>query len=107
MAQYSPLEDRIVIRPIKKSEEEEKTEGGIITSMAKKETAEGEVFAVGPGFVARDTGTFVKTTLKIGDRVLYGVNQGMPLDLEVAGEEKKVSMRLMREGDVLLLLPKK
>lgn len=107
MAQYSPLEDRIVIRPLKKTEEEEKTESGIITSMAKKETAEGIVFAVGPGFVARDTGLFVKTTLKAGDLVLYGINQGMQLDLEVPGEEKKVSMRLMREGDVLMALPKK
>lgn len=107
MSKYLPLEDRIVIRPIIKSEEEEKTESGIITSMAKKETAEGTVFAVGPGFTARDTGTFIKTSLKVGDLVLYGVNQGMQLDLEVEGEEKKVSMRLMREGDVLMQLPKK
>lgn len=107
MSKYTPLEDRIVIRAIVKSEEEEKTESGIITSMAKKETAEGEVFAIGAGFVARDTGVFVKTTLKPGDKVLYGVNQGMQIDLEVAGEDKKISMRLMRESDVLMQLPKK
>jgi co-chaperonin GroES (HSP10) len=106
MSKYIPLEDRLVIRPAEKpkSIDEEKTEGGIIIGMAKKETAEGTVFAVGPGYVARDTGTFVKTTLKVGDKVLYGVNQGMQIDLEVEGEEKKIEMRLMRESDVLLRL---
>lgn len=101
---YDPLEDRILILPIKKTEEE-KTASGLI-DVSKKETAEGIVVANGAGYTARDTGVFVQTVLAVGDKVLYGIHAGMPL--EVPNEKgEKVEHRLMRESDVLCLLSKK
>jgi len=102
--EYQPLEDRVLIKPIKNTEPE-KTESGIITEMAKKETAEGMVVASGEGFVARDTGVLVGNVLKKGDVVLYGLNAGMPLDIPREGGGKD-ECRLMREGDVLALIKK-
>ena len=51
-----PLRDRIMIKPIK--------------------PYEGEVIAVGPGEYLYD-GTFIKPTIKVGDRVIYGSYSGM------------------------------
>lgn len=106
MTNFSPLEDRLLVRPIKKNEVE-KTEGGIIIpDSAKKEVAEGEVFSVGPGRYAYESGVFIPTWLHKGDIVLYGKNQGMPID--IPGEDgKREEMRLLRESDVLLLISKK
>ena len=101
---FEPLEDRILVKPIKKSEPE-KTESGIILDTIKKEIAEGVVVAAGEGYTARDTGLFVPTVLRKGDIVLYGLNAGMPLD--VPNEEGgKDECRLMREGDILALIKK-
>jgi co-chaperonin GroES (HSP10) len=99
--QYEPLEDRVLIREVKKTEPE-KTAGGIITDMVKKEVKEGEVVAVGQGYTARDTGTFIPTILHKGDIVLYGINAGMPI--EIQNGNGKEECRLMRESDVLCLL---
>lgn len=102
--EYQPLEDRVLIKPIKNTEPE-KTESGIITDMAKKETAEGIIVASGEGYTTRDTGVFIGNVLKKGDIVLYGINAGMPLDVpnEIGGKDE---CRLMREGDVLALIKK-
>lgn len=91
---YAPLEDRVLIRTIKK--ENEVSEAGIILDMVKKEVSEGEVVAAGRGRYAPETGTFIPTILGKGDLVLFGSEQGMPVMVE--GEE----LRIMREGDVLL-----
>jgi co-chaperonin GroES (HSP10) len=101
---YDPLEDRILVKEIKKTEPE-KTEAGIITDTIRKETVQGIVVAAGPGFTARDTGTFIPTVLHRGDIVVYSPNSGMPL--EVPNEEGgKDECRLMREGDILILVKK-
>lgn len=101
---FDPLEDRILVKPIK-SAEPEKTASGIITDTIKKDTAEGVVVAAGQGYIARDTGTPVSTVLRKGDVVLFGVNAGMPLDVpnEDGGKDE---CRLMREGDILCLIKK-
>ena len=98
------MEDRCLIKPIKKTESE-KTESGLILDMKKKETAEGEVVSCGLGTYARETGVFMPSMLAKGDIVLYGVNTGMPID---APDEdgKIVEMKLMREGDVLAVIKK-
>lgn len=101
---YDPLEDRVLIKEIKKTEPET-TAAGIITDTIQKETAEGIVAAVGDGYTARDTGTFIQTVLRKGDLVLFGKNAGMKID--VPNEDgTKTEHRLMREGDVLLLIKK-
>lgn len=106
MIKYNPLEDRVLIRELKK-EGSDKTDGGIIIpDSAKKDVSEGEVQAIGVGRYAPETGTFIPTVLHKGDIVLFGKNQGLSLDIPDENG-KKEEMRLMREGDVLLLIAKK
>lgn len=101
---YQPLEDRVLIRPIKKTEEE-KTESGIILVQKNKDVSEGEVVAVGEGRYAPESGTFMPNKLTKGDVVLYGTNSGM--EIEVSNGNGKEAVRVMREGDVLLVIKKK
>lgn len=104
MIAYQPLEDRVVVRPIK-SAEPAKTAAGIITETIKKETLEAEVLAVGAGRYAPENGQFIPTVLIQGDVVLIGANNGMPLD--IPGEDGlNMECKLMREGDVLCLIRK-
>lgn len=101
---FQPLEDRVLVKPIKNTESE-KSESGIILDMVKKEVGEGVVHAAGHGRYAGETGTFIPTILAKGDVVLYGIHTGMPLD--VPDEDgKKTEMRLMRESDILLVIKK-
>jgi len=98
-ASYSPLEDRILVKPIKKTDE--KTESGLyIPDTVKKDVAEGIVAAVGLGRYAPETGVFINTVLNRGDHVLFGANEGMPIEVD------KETHILMREGSVLLLIKK-
>lgn len=100
MEKLTPLEDRILVRPIIKTNEV--TEGGIIIPEThKKEVMEGEVVAAGAGRYAMETGTFIPNALFPGDKVLFGATQGMAIS--VGGEE----LRIMREGDCLLKLGRK
>lgn len=98
-----PLEDRLLVRPIKKTESE-KTAAGIITDMKKKEVLEGEVVAIGDGYTARDTGLFIPTLLHKGDIILYGKTAGVPIEIENGNGKEEVL--LMRENEVLLLIKK-
>lgn len=64
-----PLADRILVKP---APAEEKTASGIIIpDTVQERPLQGEVVAVGPGRYT-DGGTFIKTELKVGDKVLYG-----------------------------------
>ena len=102
---YSPLEDRCLIRPIKEKELQ-KTEGGIIDPNVKqKPVSKGEVLSVGIGYTARDTGVFVNTVLAKGDIVLYGTEAGTEIDIET--DSGKETVRILREGDCILLITKK
>ena len=61
------LFDAVIVKPI---EAEEQTFGNIIVpDMGKEKNEFGEVVAVGPGMHTQ-TGTFINTTLKVGDRVV-------------------------------------
>ena len=52
MANFTPLGERVVVKP---SEGEETTKGGIyLPDTAKEKPQEGEVVAVGPGRVGED-----------------------------------------------------
>ena len=92
---FRPLHDRIVIRRL---DGEEKTKGGIIIpDTAKEKPQEGVVVEVGPG--ARDeSGNFVPTELKAGDRILFGKWSGT--EVKIDGEE----LLIMKESDVMGVL---
>ena len=90
-----PLGDRVIIKP---SEEKERTKGGIVLpDTAKERPQEGEIVAVGEG-KKTDDGKVIASTLKVGDKVLYGKYSGT--EITVDGEEYLI----MREEDVLAII---
>jgi chaperonin GroES len=87
-----PLQDRVIVRRL---EEEEKTEGGIIIpDTAKEKPMEGRVVAVGKGKVS-EAGKVVPLDVKKGDRILFSKYAGTEVKLD--GEEHLI----MREDDIL------
>ena len=92
MATFTPLGERIVIKPM---EQEAQTRGGILLpDTAKEKPQEGEVIAVGPGRVAED-GSRIAMELTIGDKVIYSKYAGTEYE---DGDEEYL---IMRESDVL------
>ena len=92
-----PLQDRILIQPIR--EKEVRKGGIIIPDSAKEKPIEGRVKAVGEGKL-NESGKRVKPDLKVGDKVLYG---------KYAGTEIKIDNEdhlLMREDDILGVVTK-
>jgi chaperonin GroES len=68
MANLKPLNDRILIKPLK---EDEKTSGGIfIPQTAEEKSDKGEVVAVGPGKLLKN-GERAAMSVKPGDKVLF------------------------------------
>ena len=87
-----PLADRLVV---KRTQEEEKTKGGIIIpDTAKEKPLEGIVVAVGNGKTLKN-GKTTPLDVKAGDKVLFGKYSGT--EVKVEGEE----LVLLREEDVL------
>ena len=71
---FKPLADRVLVEP---TPAETKTASGlIIPDTAKEKPQEGTVVAVGPG--KKDE----PTTVKVGDKVLYGKYSGSELKLD-------------------------
>lgn len=92
-----PLADRLVV---KRTQEEEKTKGGIIIpDTAKEKPLEGVVVAVGSGKAFKN-GKVVALDVKEGDKVLFGKYSGT--EVKVEGEE----LVLLREEDVLAVFTK-
>jgi chaperonin GroES len=92
-----PLSDRLVV---KRTQEEEKTKGGIIIpDTAKEKPLEGIVKAVGSGKALKN-GKVVPLDVKEGDKVLFGKYSGT--EVKVDGEE----LVLLREDDVLAVFTK-
>ena len=92
-----PLSDRLVVR---RTQEEEKTKGGIIIpDTAKEKPLEGVVVAVGSGTVLKN-GKVVPLEVKAGDKILFGKYSGT--EVKVDGEE----LVLLREEDVLAVFTK-
>jgi chaperonin GroES len=98
---FTPLHDWVLIRT---GESSEKSAGGIIIpDTAQEKPKEGEVLAVGAGrFIEGKNSnekikkkTFVKTTLKPGEHILYKQYAAR----EVEGDDEK--LMLVREEDVL------
>ena len=97
----TPLHDWVLIRT---SEPSEKSAGGIIIpGTAQEKPEEGVVLAVGTGRFVEDKNskekikkkTFVKTTVKPGEHILYKKYAAR----EVEGDEEELV--LVREEDVL------
>lgn len=92
-----PLQDRLVV---KRTQEEEKTKGGIIIpDSAKEKPLEGTVVAVGSGKSVKG-GKVVPLDVKEGDKVLFGKYSGT--EVKIDGEE----LVLLREEDVLAVITK-
>jgi chaperonin GroES len=76
----TPLEDRVVIRPL---EGEEVTASGlVIPDTAKEKPQEGEVIAVGPGRWDEDGEKRIPMDVAAGDRVLYSKYAGTEVKLD-------------------------
>ena len=87
-----PLQDRILVKRV---EEEEKTQGGIIIpDTAKEKPQQGIVAAAGPGKAGED-GKIRPLDVKKGDKVLFGKYSGT--EVNVDGEEHLI----IREEDIL------
>jgi chaperonin GroES len=92
-----PLYDRLVVKRI---EEKEQVQGGIIIpNSAKEKPQEGEVIAVGKG-KRLDDGKLVPLDVKVGDRILFGKYSGN--DIKINGEEYLI----LREDEVLGVIEK-
>jgi chaperonin GroES len=100
-----PLHDWVLIRT---GERSEKSAGGIIIpDTAQEKPEEGEVLAVGAGRFVEDKDskekvkkkTFVKTTLKAGEHILYDKHAARAVE----GDDE--ALVLVREEDVLGYLP--
>ena len=92
-----PLHDRLVV---KRTQEEEKTKGGIIIpDTAKEKPIEGTVVAVGNGKELKN-GKVIPLDVKVGDKVLFGKYSGT--EVKVEGEE----LVLLREDDVVAVFTK-
>ena len=89
---FKPLHDRVVV---KRSEEEQKTKGGIIIpDTAQEKPMQGEVLAVGPG-ARNDKGDLTPMGVSTGDRVLFGKWSGTEVKLD--GED----LLIMKESDLM------
>jgi len=85
----------VIIKPI---EEEESVHGSIIVpDMGKEKNLKGEVASIGPGYYTA-TGTFIETTLKVGDIVL--LPQMGPVKVEHGGEE----YYMVKENEILAII---
>src|SRR5690606_34720913 len=90
--QVRPLHDRVLV---KRTNEEEKSKGGIIIpDTAKEKPAQGEIIAVGQGRVGED-GKIRPLDVKKGDKVLFGKYAGT--EIKIDGDE----FLMMREEDIL------
>ena len=90
-----PLHDRILV---KRTEEEERTSGGIIIpDTAKEKPLQARVVAIGSGKV-QDDGSVRPLEVSVGDKILIGKYSGTDISLE--GEEHVI----LREEDVLAIV---
>jgi chaperonin GroES len=95
---FHPLHDRVAVRRV---EEESKTAGGIIIpDTAKEKPSEGEVVAVGTGYI-NDNGDTRPLAVKVGDRVLFSKWSGTEITIE--GQD----ILVMKESDIMGVLANK
>ena len=90
-----PLQDRLLV---KRLEEKEQMQGGIIIpDTAKEKPQQAKVLAVGPGRVTED-GKLQPVEVKAGDTVVFGKYAGT--EVKIDGDD----LLIIREDDVLGVL---
>jgi chaperonin GroES len=95
MASLKPLGDRVVVQPLKQSEQ---TKSGIfLPDTAKEKPQEGKVIAVGPGR-SDDKGVRSPLDLKEGQKVLYAKYGGT--EFKIDGEEYLI----LSEKDIFAII---
>ena len=91
-----PIGDKIAVKPVAV---EEKTKSGIVLpGSAQEKPHQGEVVAVGSGYVSQATGQRIPLEIKVGDKVVYGKHAG--IDVKFDGEE----LVLLTESDILVVI---
>ena len=91
-----PIGDRIAVKPVAV---EEKTKSGIVLpGSAQEKPHQGEVVAVGSGYVSQATGQRIPLEVKVGDKVVYAKHAG--IDVKFDGEE----LILLTEQDILVVI---
>ncbi len=89
---FRPLHDRVLVR---RAEAETKTAGGIIIpGTAEEKPSEGEIVAVGNGYV-NDNGETRALDVKEGDKVIFSKWAGTEVTIE--GED----LMVMKESDII------
>ena len=91
-----PTGDRIAVRPV--AAEETTKSGIVLPGSAQEKPHQGEVVAVGSGYVAQATGQRIPLEIKVGDKVVYGKHAG--IEVKFDGEE----LVLLTENDVLVVI---
>ena len=93
---FKPLGDRVLI---KRTDEEETTEGGIVLpGSAAEKPSQGEVLAVGPGKRSEQTGDLIPVDVEVGDTVVYAKYGGT--EISSGGEE----LLILSARDVLAVV---
>ena len=89
-----PLNDNIFLEYVKAKE----TKSGILLSdVSKHKPAKAKVLAVGPGRMDR-FGTFVKTTLKVGDTII--IDPFLPREIQIDG----IDYLVVKESEIFAKL---
>lgn len=92
MAKLQPLQDKVLVRPVKK---EQVSKGGIVLPESVKEKPqEGVVIATGPGKTT-DDGKTIPVAVKAGDKILF--TKYGPTEIKVDNED----LYILDERDIL------
>ena len=91
-----PIGDRIAVKPV--AAEETTKSGIVLPGSAQEKPHQGEVVAVGSGYVAQATGQRIPLEIKVGDKVVYVKHAG--IEVKFDGEE----LVLLTENDVLVVI---
>lgn len=91
-ANFKPLHDRVLVR---RASNDEKTAGGIILpETAQEKPMEGEVVAIGTGYI-NDNGDKRPLDVKEGDKIVFSKWAGTEVTID--GEE----LMVMKESDII------
>lgn len=90
-----PLEDRVIIEPIK---EEEKTKSGIILpeTASKEKPEQGKIVAVGPG--RYEDGKRIAMDVKVGDKIIF--SKYGPDEIKIDGKNYLIA----KSSDILAIV---